>query len=167
MNPQNPPPFRSDRNPLEAPSLYPRRSSGATILLAEDDDGLRSVLEYSLVIMGFSVVACADACIALAAFRVDAGVDLLLTDLIMPGMSGMQLAREVTVCKPTLPVLLLTGSILSADDVGELVSRGWAYMSKPCTMTNLEDTLRRLMSGTAGPHTRSALLSVDQETVTN
>ena len=147
--------------------VIPPRCSARTILLAEDDDFLRSVMEYSLVTMGYTVVACADAQIALAEFRVHRGVELLLTDFNMPGMSGMELAREVTVSQPTLPVLLLTGSILSADDIQELVSRGWTYVSKPCNMTLLENTLHRLISSTAVTHTGSAFSSVIQETVTN
>ena len=138
-------PIQSDRAlfpVLTAPS-EPRRP-GSTILFAEDHDDLRTVMEYSLASMGYGVIACANAHLALAAFQTHVRVDLLLTDLEMPGMSGFELARELTSHQESLPVLLLTGSILTIDNIKELVTRGWAHISKPCDMHALTGTLRRL-----------------------
>lgn len=71
-------------------------------------------------------------------------MDVLLTDLQMPGMSGLELARKVTASEATLPVLLVTGSILKMENVKDLMSRGWAYMGKPCDVKVLDGTLHRL-----------------------
>ena len=84
-----------------------------TILLAEDDDDLRWVMECTFTTMGYQVIACADAQLASAVFRSQPAIDILLTDFQMPGQSGMELARELTAVCPSLPVIIITGSTLS------------------------------------------------------
>jgi DNA-binding response OmpR family regulator len=122
---------------------------GVKVLFAEDDNDLRMIMECSLTAMGYVVVPCANAHLAVAAFQMHDRIDLLLTDLEMPGMSGLELARELTSQQASLPVLLVTGSILSIDTVKELITRGWFYMSKPCDMNALKGTLHRLTNRSA------------------
>ena len=80
----------------------------AHILLAEDDESLRKFLAAALVKAGHAVTDFGDGgdayeCIKSFTF------DLLLTDIVMPGMDGIELAREVGRRRPDLPVLLTTG----------------------------------------------------------
>ena len=116
-----------------------------TILLAEDDDDLRFVMECTLTAMGYQVIACADAQLAYFAFHSQSVIDVLLTDFQMPGKSGIELARELTGTHPSLPVMIITGSILSAETVQEIQNRNWIYVSKPCHMPSLEATLKKLL----------------------
>ena len=112
-----------------------------TVLLAEDNDDLRYVMEFSLRTMGYVVVACADGQIALAAFHAHPTIYVLLTDFKMPKKSGVELARELTNLRPSLPVMIITGSILPAVTRQELRDRRWTYLSKPCPLSHLESTL--------------------------
>ncbi len=115
-----------------------------TVLLAEDNDDLREVMQCTLTAMGYRVVACADAQLASIAFRSQA-VDVLLTDYEMPGRSGVELARELTALCPLLPVMIITGSSLSSETFRELDDRNWIYVSKPCRMPALESTLEQML----------------------
>lgn len=116
-----------------------------TVLLAEDDDDLRYVMECSLKAMGYLVVACADAEIASAAFRSHPAIDILLTDVEMPGRSGIELARELTALRPALPVIVITGSLLSTGTMQEICDRRWNYFGKPCRLSVLESTMKALL----------------------
>lgn len=125
----------------EQEAFRPRK----TVLLAEDNDDLRFVMECTLTAMGYLVVACADAYLAAAEFRSQRCIDVLLTDLEMPGRSGLELARELTGLRPSLPVVIITGSVLSANTLQDIHDRHWIYVSKPCHLTVLETTLRQLL----------------------
>lgn len=116
-----------------------------TVLLAEDNDDLRYVMECSLRSMGYAVVACADGQLALAAFHSHPTIDVLLTDFEMPTKSGVELARELTSLRPSLPVMIITGSILPAVTRQELRDRRWIYLSKPCHLSHLESALKTVL----------------------
>ncbi len=116
-----------------------------TVLLAEDNDDLRYVLECSLEVMGYRVIACANGAIALAQFHANPAVDLLLTDYDMPQLTGLELAREVTTCSPSVPVMFVTGSSLPPEMMQEIWERRWTFLCKPCSMPVLQATLQKLL----------------------
>ena len=116
-----------------------------TILFAEDNDALRAVMEMTLTTMGYRVLPCCDAQIASATFHTQPEVDILLTDLEMPGRTGVELARELTGLRPTLPVMIITGSSLSAQELHETQDRRWIYVSKPRHLPALESTLAHIL----------------------
>ena len=124
-----------------------------TILVAEDDPDLRYVMMCSLHAMGYSVVTAGDAFLASTAFKTHGGIDLLLTDFDMPGRTGMELARELTGLRPTLPVLIITGSILQAETLTEINTRHWTYVSKPCHLLALDLALQRELKVASHPAT--------------
>lgn len=117
-----------------------------TILLAEDNDDLRYVMECSLSSMGYLVVACADAHLASTAFHSHPAIDLLLTDFEMPSKTGIELARELTAVCPALPVMIITGSLLPAATMQEMDDRRWVYVSKPCRLSTLEASLQEILT---------------------
>ena len=87
-----------------------------TILLVEDDEDARASVKRMLKRLGYGVIeaATADAaCEMLAA--PNASVDLVLTDIVMNGMSGRELAVRLSIERPTVPLLLMSGH--SADDI--------------------------------------------------
>lgn len=105
-----------------------------TVLFAEDNDDLRDVTNYFLTLEGFKVIACPDGDQAAAAFsRVDT-VDMLLTDFDMPGRSGLELARDLTALCPGLPVVIVSGSIMSDRQLSEIEQYRWIFLSKPCKL---------------------------------
>jgi len=81
-----------------------------TILLVEDEDALREVTRRILTRAGYQVVAVSNGSAAVEIARTHAGsIDLLLTDVVMPGMLGQQLAVAVRELRPSLPVLYMSG----------------------------------------------------------
>ncbi len=101
------------------------------ILLAEDDRELREFLVEVLVDAGFEVSAAPSADLAIRALASDDRIDLVVTDLIMPGRRGQELLAEVRQRRPETPVIVITafGSIDSAID---LVKQGaHDYLTKP------------------------------------
>jgi signal transduction histidine kinase len=83
---------------------------GELILLAEDEDAVRALTERALTRAGYRVVAAADCNQALvAAEALDRPLDLLLTDVVMPGRGGPELAAELSRRQPGLKVLLMSG----------------------------------------------------------
>ena len=121
-----------------------------TILFAEDDQDLREATDYFLSTMGFSVVACSDGDLASRAFSGLSTIDMLLTDLEMPGRSGVELARELTTLRPSLPVMIISGSIISDELANEMKSRNWTFMSKPCRLPALVASLHFTLQSSQG-----------------
>jgi PAS domain S-box-containing protein len=102
---------RSQRAEL-APELdraAPAASAGLRILLVEDDPDVRQSTQARLRELGYDVTACDSGAEALAVLDTDAPFDLLLTDIIMPSMTGIELADRVAALRPRLRVLLSSG----------------------------------------------------------
>ncbi len=115
-----------------------------TVLLVDDDDALRQVMEASLSMMGYDVIACPDAQTASLAFH-SSQVDVLLTDLQMPGRSGVELARELTLLHPALPVMIISGSLLTGELSSEIQRRNWRFVNKPCRPPGLAADIQSLL----------------------
>jgi CheY-like chemotaxis protein len=79
------------------------------VLLVEDEDELRELVVPSLTDIGVDVVAAASAEAVLADPASWSDIDALITDIVLPGMSGLELAERVRTAKPDLPVLYVTG----------------------------------------------------------
>ena len=79
------------------------------LLVVEDDDALRVVVRETLSSAGYKVIDCPDPSQALAAAATSACIDLLITDCVMPGMSGFQLAQALRGARPGTPVLYMSG----------------------------------------------------------
>jgi PAS domain S-box-containing protein len=118
---------------------------GKTVLLVEDDTGVRAVAETLLVELGCSVVTAGDGPHALRVLERSPEVDLLLTDMIMPGgMSGVELAQTALLTNPELKVLLSTGY---ADESREGVAEhGWSVLRKPYQAEELSEAVRAALA---------------------
>jgi PAS domain S-box-containing protein len=92
--------------PLDATA----RGAGETILVAEDDAGVRAYVVEALRELNYSVMEADDAAAALAIItQADLRIDLLLTDVVMPGMNGRELANRARLVMPNIRVLFMTG----------------------------------------------------------
>lgn len=103
------------------------------ILVAEDDDAVREFVSRALTLRGHAVTAVIDGGRALEALQADR-YDLLLTDIVMPGLDGIALALKVAKTYPDLPVLLMTGYAAErqrAHNLEALISR---VLLKPFTL---------------------------------
>ena len=83
--------------------------SGATVLLVDDDEAVRTTTGLILESMGYTVLAAAAGQEAIDCLRADQSVDILLTDVAMPIMNGPELARAVRTIRPFLPVVFVSG----------------------------------------------------------
>ena len=86
------------------------RTTAATVLVVDDDDRVRLLTERILVRAGYHVLSATSGPRALAVAREHAGdIDLLLSDMVMPGMSGSELAQAIVVARPHIKVLFMSG----------------------------------------------------------
>ncbi|MEX5635107.1 ATP-binding protein [Parafrankia sp. FMc2] len=113
----------------------------ATILLAEDDDAVRELAERVLRAAGHLVVCAADGRMAIDLARGLTSVDLLVTDVILPGRNGRQLAEELTRMFPGLPVVF-TSAYSRGMLAGHGASLGVGYLPKPFTPDALAEAVR-------------------------
>jgi two-component system, cell cycle sensor histidine kinase and response regulator CckA len=122
-----------------------------TILLVEDDDAVRALSGRMLRAAGYTVVPARNGDEALAA-DLSRGVDLLLTDVIMPGMNGVQLAERLVDRHPHLPVLFASG--YTDGMVAQLGAPGrtTAHLDKPYTAVTLTQHVRAALDRPIRPY---------------
>ena len=116
----------------------------ARILLAEDDDAMRQFLVAALSRAGHTVSAHADGLAAAAALP--APMDLLVADIVMPGLDGVELARRASHAKPGLPVLFVTGFASSAVSGGEPPLPNAVVLFKPFKLRDLMREVDKLLA---------------------
>ncbi len=114
------------------------------ILIAEDDESLRRVIEFHLCEKGYTVLAAEDGKQALGLFRRERP-DLVLTDMAMPGLGGLDLLREVKRLEPAVPVIIITafGSIESA--VEAMRDGAFDYITKPISNEELSLVVQKAL----------------------
>jgi PAS domain S-box-containing protein len=117
-----------------------------TILLAEDEDSLRLLNQRILTRHGYTVIAASSGPEALDLARQYAGaIDLLLTDVIMPHMSGHELAIRLQAINPTLPVIYVSGYAEPLLASRSSLPAGVTLLSKPVTEDEVLATIRRAL----------------------
>lgn len=117
----------------------------ARILLAEDDASMRQFLAAALTRAGHVVEAVEDGEKAYAVVR-DGRHDLLLADIVMPGMDGIELARRAAEVAPTLKIMFITGFAAIAMKHRYHVGPRAQILSKPFHLRDLVDQVDRLLS---------------------
>ncbi|WP_051809428.1 hybrid sensor histidine kinase/response regulator [Actinoplanes subtropicus] len=119
-------------------------AGSGTILLVEDDPAVRRLAERILATAGYHVLAGVDGEHALAVARAHPVIDLLVTDVIMPGMNGQQLADRLTALRPGLPVIFT--SAYTRGVLTETVDdRTVAFLDKPFTAAALTEKIRSVL----------------------
>jgi two-component system cell cycle response regulator CpdR len=108
----------------------------ARILLAEDDTSLRNFLTAALVRAGYEVQAVGDGLAGLAAVE-RAPFDLLLADVVMPGLDGIELARRAGAARPGIKVMFITGFAAVAMSARHSAPPGARVLSKPFHLKDL------------------------------
>ena len=118
----------------------------ARILLAEDDDSMRDFLAKALKRAGHEVEAVADGEEGLDALGDRAGrYDLLLTDIVMPGVDGIELARRAAEIDPGLKIMFITGFAAVALNAGSRAPKEAKVLSKPFPLRDLVDEVAKVM----------------------
>jgi len=131
---------------LEAPAARVTASGVETVLLVEDQDAVRRLTRRLLESHGFRVFDTADTEIALQ-IAAKSPFDLLLTDVVMPQMSGPELARQIRAFAPDVPVLYMSG--FAGHSALEELS-GAQLLSKPFTPAALVTMVRELLKRPRG-----------------
>ncbi|MGH9487166.1 MAG: response regulator [Terriglobales bacterium] len=123
-------------------------ASRETILLAEDEEIVRKLVVEVLARAGYDVLAAANGILALEAARAHPGaIHLLISDVAMPAMTGLELARQIGQLHPDIRILLISGysDPTAVEDLKQ--QAGFAYLRKPFTPQTLLQQARRLLDG--------------------
>ncbi|WP_405982704.1 response regulator transcription factor [Streptomyces sp. NBC_00158] len=129
-----------------------------TVLVVEDDPGVRSTLDQLLRFEGYRVVQAADGVQGLAALDREEP-DLALVDVVMPGLDGLSLCRTLRRRGDRLPVLVLTARDQVGDRVAGLDAGADDYLAKPFATEELLARIRALLRRTEPEAARSGLLT--------
>jgi len=114
------------------------------ILLAEDDDSLRGFLSRALERAGYVVTACPDGETAVEAL--DQTFDVLLTDIVMPGIDGIEVARRAAALQPHLRIMFITGFAAVALSAGDRAPAGAKVLSKPIHLREIVAEVERMIA---------------------
>jgi two-component system cell cycle response regulator CpdR len=117
----------------------------ARILLAEDDNDLRRFLVKALEKAGHQVTAFGEGASAYEEIK-QAAFDLLLTDIVMPEMDGIELARRAAELDPALKIMFITGFAAVALNPDSKAPKEAKVLSKPFHLRDLVDEVNRLMA---------------------
>jgi CheY-like chemotaxis protein len=148
---------RETQSPNRRPHLAPPPQRSVTILIVEDDDNLRSLLQRTLEAVGFSVLPATDGVEGLRLCQEhDRTIDLMVSDIVMPRLNGIQLSEQVRASHPAMRFLFVTGFAEEFPEVRELIKIGATILEKPFLPSELlrkvEDTLNqgKAATGTEG-----------------
>jgi two-component system OmpR family response regulator len=123
------------------------KPTGPHILVVEDEQHLATGIEYNLVAEGYRVTAVADGPAALAILdRDDADVDLLVLDLMLPGMSGYAVCEAVRAKNVDLPILILSARTLREDRTRGFDAGANQYMIKPFDLDEFLSRIKNLLT---------------------
>jgi PAS domain S-box-containing protein len=134
---------------LEAPQSAPSEQPGPsheTILLVEDEENLRQLTRQSLENQGYNVIDAADGVAAIRLSQAHKGpIHLLLTDVIMPGMNGRELANQVSSSRPETRVLYTSGYTENHIGHNGTLDQGITLLQKPFTLPALQAKVREVL----------------------
>jgi signal transduction histidine kinase len=140
--------------PVAKPSdgaMVPRARQSETILIVEDNEGVRDYAKGVLAELGYRVLEAGDAHDALRLFAANS-VDLLFTDVVLPGpMTGRALADKATKMRPGLPILFTTGYTRNAIVHQGRLDADVHLLNKPFTQQDLARKIRELLDGAPRP----------------
>jgi len=132
--------------PVEVPSS--EWSGGGRILLVEDEDMVRAVAERALTRAGYDVTACDDGEVGLSAITSGGEFDVIVSDVVMPGMDGPTMARVIRETHPDLPVLFMSGyaeeQLRKDIDIPKMY-----FLPKPFSVQQIGDKVADVMRGSA------------------
>ena len=139
---------REPESPLQQAPLGPVEGGSETILVVEDDPGVQATVVDTLTTLGYRVLRANDGASALATLKSGVSVDLLFTDVVMPGpLRSPELARQARLLLPNLAVLFTSGYTQDAIVHGGRLDPGVDLLSKPYRRDQLARKIRNSLAG--------------------
>jgi len=130
-----------------------------TVLLVEDEANLRYLARQYLEKQGYKVIEAADGAVAMQIAVAHEGViHLLLTDVIMPGMNGRELAQRISEIRPNVKVLYMSGYTENVIGQGGMLDAGVRLLQKPFNLRDLKSKVREVLDAT--PTSPEAVMSM-------
>lgn len=142
----------------------PAISTMARILIVDDQEMMRDSLAATLVREGHEVIAAGDAAAALARLGTPGKFDLLITDLKMPKMTGIELLQEVKKLRPELPVVMMTAFATVATAVEAMKLGAYDYIQKPFDGDEIKLLVDRTLEHARLLKENQALRSIAEQT---
>ena len=128
-------------------STAPRAEQGETVLIVDDEPSIRMLVAEVLEDLGYTAIEAADAASGLKVLQSDVRIDLLVTDVGLPGgMNGRQMADAGRVSRPGLKVLFITGYAENAAVGNGHLEPGMAVLTKPFVMEVLASRIKELIA---------------------
>ncbi len=138
---------------VAAPVEYRKVEPGTeTILLVEDEANLRYLARQYLEKQGYKVIEAADGAVAMQiAVAHEAMIHLLLTDVIMPGMNGRELAQRIAEIRPNVKILYMSGYTENVIGHDGMLDAGIRLLQKPFNLRDLKSKVREVLDATPTP----------------
>jgi CheY-like chemotaxis protein len=140
--------------PELAAAVASRATGTETILVVEDEEGVRNLICAILTDLGYTVLACSEPVSAIQMCKQEQRIDLLVTDLILPHIDGTKLAETVTMNRPEMRVLFVSGYAPESFSQRHVKLPGGAFLGKPFTPAMLANKVREAL----GEHRRATPL---------
>ncbi|MEO8211858.1 MAG: PAS domain-containing protein, partial [Myxococcales bacterium] len=133
-----------ERESISSPAAagFPGRE---TVLVVEDEPTVRKLIRHVLADLGYHVLTASNGLEALTIFEEGQAVDVLVTDLVMPGLGGRELAARVRERSPTLPILFMSGYSADVGIDQDVLSIGENFLAKPFTPGDLARKVREIL----------------------
>lgn len=137
--------------PAASPAAAAKRGQGEHVLLVDDEDLLTQMGEIMLTDLGYRATIASGPEAALEQIRCDPSIALVMTDLTMPGMTGLDLARAIHELRPRLPIILISGYVsrLTPEQLREAEIS--TVLTKPQTFEALASALRQALDPRPSP----------------
>jgi len=133
--------------PISAVRATEYAGTGETVLVVEDEPVVRGVILELLAEQGYRTLEAVDGPSGLRLLRKEARIDLLVTDVGLPGMNGHQLADQARETRPGLKILFMTGYAESVAISEGFLQPGMEMITKPFELDNLSQRVRAMISG--------------------
>ena len=126
-------------------------SATESVLVVEDEDTVRNLVARILSSAGYQVLTAASGedALRILAFEMTRPVHVVLSDVVMPGMSGLALARQVATLRPMTRIILMSGHTDHTQLDEAALDPAWAFLQKPVAPAHLLRVVRQILSGSA------------------
>jgi two-component system, cell cycle sensor histidine kinase and response regulator CckA len=131
-----------------ARTASPETGGSETVLLVEDEESVRQLVRETLEAKGYTVLEAENGEVGLSlAARHDGPIHMVISDVVMPGMSGRELAKRLSEARPKIKILYLSGYTEDAIVHQGVLESGTAFLQKPFTLQTLSRKVREVLRG--------------------